>query len=201
MADSSLVTTRLTANGGVNRPLTYDEVDANFVQLKSIIDDYNAYILSQAGKAQSVLMMMNKQILSEQANFQAGVQNVFTASGNQLTVPISTVLYNSGYIDVSNRGASVNIVGLSTGGIRVQVTGYDATGTQITGQVDADFTINGVNQSFVASPTYEPSTVDNSSSIDVIFTTVGQQKAALYTISIEQTQTNPLLFTLITFKG
>jgi len=47
MSTSSNITLRLGINGGTDLPLTYEQLDNSFLELKNVIDDYNAHINSE----------------------------------------------------------------------------------------------------------------------------------------------------------
>lgn len=200
MANSSNITTRLLANGGVDRPVTYEEVDLNFVELKQLIDDYNQFVLDSRDFNQDILWSVSKSLLDKQLYFDPGVEEVFTIDGEKLNVPTTTVIYNSPFFQVNDNKVNLDCIGMTAGGIRVQLKAYDATGAQITGSTDTDYVVNGSNKSFVASPAYTP--VGNTeSSIEIEFTTTGKSKATFYTVSIQSSGAAVLDFTALVLKG
>jgi len=201
MSTSSNVTIRLPENGGVDRPITYEELDSNFLELKTLIDEYNAFLQNDTPLYQSrIHFEMSKTLFDQQQYFEPGVFDVFTVSGDKLTVPTTTEMYQSPVIKIGDQQISVETIGNTAGGIRVQVKGYDETGTQVTGSSDTDFTINGSNRSFVSSPSYSP--VSNSENqLEIIFTDQGKAKASFYTVSIQTSALDTFDFTQIVFRG
>lgn len=199
MADSNNVTLRLPVNGGVDRPITYEELDKNFLELKYIIDEYNHFVQFYTN---DIHFRMSKSLFEQQLYFEHGVEDVFTISDNQLVVPVSTTLFRSSLIPIDHVQYSgvVEAKGVTSGGLRVVVKGYAADGTQITDSTDPDFTVNGAARSFVENPTASP--VSNSQTdIRIQITDIGLQKAAFYTMDIQTTALGPFKFTEIQFRG
>lgn len=199
MADSNNVTLRLPVNGGVDRPITYEELDKSFLELKYVIDEYNHFVQFYTN---DIHFRMSKALFEQQLYFEHGVNDVFTISGNQLVVPVSTTIYQSGLIRADKKDyiGIVDAKGVTNGGLRVIVKGYDENGTQVVGSTDPDFTVNGTSRSFVESPTAAP--VSNSQThLFISITSSGLDKAEYYTIELVTTALGPFTFTDIEFRG
>src|SRR5690554_4333283 len=140
MADSNNVTLRLPVNGGVDRPITYEELDKSFLELKYVIDEYNHFVQFYTN---DIHFRMSKPLFEQQLYFEHGVEDVFTISGNQLVVPVSTTFFRSSLIpiDTIQYSGVIEAKGVTNGGLRVVVKGYAADGSQVTGSTDPDFTV------------------------------------------------------------
>lgn len=200
MANSSNVTIRLPANGGVDRPITYEELDNNFMELVNVIDEFNTSYTSLS--KYTVLDISKSKITAQQSystGYDVGVEDVFTVSGENLTVPTTTIIFNSYQLEIP---PSVNVTmgGYVGGGIRAQIKGYNAAGVQVVGSVDTDFIVNGSNRSFETSPSFAP--VSNSeSSLSISFTQDGLSKATYFTISIQSSGLSTLEFNRLLIRG
>ena len=141
--------------GGLDRPLTYEELDENFRQLRDVIldtQDIQLDVNDKYNKARETnthkLLQLSKSYLDSLTVLPSTIEDIITIVGENVVIPAATEFYASTLI-VLDQQIQFNsyLLGRSTGVVRYKVNAFTATGTPIT---VGTYSINGVDKVFSA---------------------------------------------------
>lgn len=198
-ADENNITLRLLANGGVDRPVTLEEADQNFIELVNIITDHKAHVEQYKDYVKKIFTTISLSELSRQTYFADGVEDVFSTNGNQLEVSASTKFYHSPLMRPLPFGYVVDVNNIVGGEIEVVVKGFDNSADQVTTSSDVDFTVNSNNGSFDGVNT--PINVGQNTEIVIEFTDAGILKSEFISVELSSSSVGVLSFAVITLRG
>lgn len=135
---------------GLGRPLTYEELDTNFQELKKIIlDTQDQYTKSRETNTYK-LVQLSKQYFDSLVFMPNNINDVFSIVGEQIQVDANQDMYKSELIVLDQQIKMMcSVKNRSSGILRFKINAYDSAGTLITGTV-GDYSINGVDKAFSA---------------------------------------------------
>jgi len=112
MSESSNITIRLGINGGTDSPLTYEQLDTNFLELKSVIDDYNDHINSENPHDAIFIYYDNENSSLSSSDIQSALDEVdanVVNMQNQITTKLDKTSFED-HIDSNTAHNAVDIV-------------------------------------------------------------------------------------------
>lgn len=163
MSESSNITIRLGINGGTDSPLTYEQLDTNFLELKSVIDDYNDHINSENPHDAIFIYYDNENSSLSSSDIQSALDEVdanVVNMQNQITTKLDKTSFED-HIDSNTAHNAVDIV-YDNSNSTIQQDDVNAAIDQLDANYNANDVLNKIKSVDGSGSGLDADTVDGS---------------------------------------